>query len=148
MTLRWLIATLHLLALGIGLGAVWARARRLRGSLDPAGLRQLFYADNLWALAAVIWIATGVARAFGGLEKGTPYYLGNAWFHAKMGALLLVLVLEVPPMIGLIRWRRAVRRGEPLSPGRAGAWARTSRIQALLVVVMTGLAAAMARGVS
>lgn len=25
MTTRWLLATIHLLALGIGLGAVWAR---------------------------------------------------------------------------------------------------------------------------
>ena len=31
MTLRWLLAAVHLLALGIGLGAVWARARSLAG---------------------------------------------------------------------------------------------------------------------
>ena len=37
-TLRWLLAAIHLLALGIGLGAVWARARSLGArELDLAG---------------------------------------------------------------------------------------------------------------
>jgi len=31
MMLRWLLATLHLLALGIGMGAIWVRGR------SPAG---------------------------------------------------------------------------------------------------------------
>lgn len=45
MILRWLFAALHLLALGVGLGAVWARGRALRGELDEAGLRRAFSAD-------------------------------------------------------------------------------------------------------
>ena len=46
LTVRWLFAALHLLALGIGLGAVWARGRALRGTLDPAGRRRAFAADS------------------------------------------------------------------------------------------------------
>ena len=77
MTTRWIVAALHLLALGIGLGAVWARARAFQGSLDTAGLRRSFAADTWWGIAAAIWIATGLARAFGGLEKGAvSAYLG------------------------------------------------------------------------
>ena len=34
MTLRWLVAAIHLLALAIGMGAVWGRGRALRGELD------------------------------------------------------------------------------------------------------------------
>ena len=34
MTVRWLLAAVHLLALGVGLGAVWARGRALAGELD------------------------------------------------------------------------------------------------------------------
>jgi len=40
MTIRWLLAALHLLALGVGLGAVWARGRALQAQLDVPGLRR------------------------------------------------------------------------------------------------------------
>lgn len=33
MTIRWLLAALHLLGLGIGLGAVWTRRQELLGPL-------------------------------------------------------------------------------------------------------------------
>jgi len=64
MMLRWLIASLHLLALPLGLGAVWARHRALRAVLDADGLRRVLFADNLWGLAALLWIGTGLLRAF------------------------------------------------------------------------------------
>src|SRR3989449_10030255 len=111
MTTRWLLAGLHLLALGIGLGAVWARGRALRGDLDGPGLRRVFYADTWWGVAALVWIGTGLVRAFGGFEKGSFYYLHNHLFWTKMGLLAAILILEVGPMIALIRLRVAVARG-------------------------------------
>src|SRR5688572_12529208 len=99
MLLRWFLATLHLLALGIGLGAVWVRAGALRGPLDRAGLQRVFLADTFWGVAAGLWIVTGLWRAFGGVEKGTDYYLQNSVFLIKMGLLILILALEVWPMI-------------------------------------------------
>lgn len=146
MTLRWLLAFTHLVALGIGLGAVWVRARALRGTLDPAGLRRVFGADTLWGVAAGLWIATGVWRAFGGVEKGTSYYMTNPLFHAKMGLLLLILALEVWPMVTLIRWRMRQGKGEGIDTSPAGALARISEIQAVLVVMMVLAATALARG--
>src|SRR3989449_11375442 len=59
MTTRWLLAALHLLALGVGLGAVWARGRALRDARDASGLRRAFYADTWWGVAALLWIGTG-----------------------------------------------------------------------------------------
>lgn len=146
MLLRWLIAALHLLALGGGLGAVWARGRALRGPLDAAGLGRVFHADIWWGAAAVVWLATGLLRAFGGLEKGTAYYLHNGLFHAKLGLFVVVLVLEIWPMVTLIKWRIRARRGEGIdtSPARAFAW--ISFAQAGLVVLMVLLATALARG--
>jgi putative membrane protein len=146
LTIRWLLAALHLLALGIGLGAVWARARALRGPLDDAGLRRVFYADTLWGVAAVVWIATGLLRAFGGWEKGAAYYLHNHAFLAKMGLLVLVLALEVWPMVTLIRWRISLARGHPVDTGRAPTFALISTVQAAIVVAMVFAATAMARG--
>ena len=146
MTARWLAASLHLLALGIGLGAVWARGRALRSSLDAGSLRQVFFADTLWGLAAVLWISTGLWRLLAGLEKGTGYYLQNHLFLTKMALLGLVLLLEIRPMITLIRWRRTVSRGEAPDTRAAPLLARISFVQAWLIVLMVFAAAAMARG--
>lgn len=90
MTIRWLLAAVHLLALGVGLGAVWARGRALEVSLDVPALRRVFYADAWWGIAAVLWIGTGLVRAFGGYEKGAFYYLHNHLFWAKMGLLAAI----------------------------------------------------------
>lgn len=147
MTARWLAASLHLLALGIGLGAVWARGLALRASLDARSLRQVFLADSLWGLAAVLWISTGLWRLLAGLEKGTGYYLQNHLFLTKMALLALILLLELRPMITLIRWRKAVSRGQAPDTGAAESLARISFVQAGLVVLMVFAATAMARGV-
>jgi putative membrane protein len=77
MVLRWIIAALHLLGLGIGLGAIWARGRALRGELGPDGLRRVFYADTLWGVAALLWISTGLARVCRGRERQRRLYLQN-----------------------------------------------------------------------
>lgn len=147
MTLRWLVAAAHLLALGIGLGAVWGRSRALRGPvLDNMAIRRALAADAWWGVAALLWLGTGVWRAFGGLEKGTAYYLANPAFHAKMGLFLLVLLLEIRPMLTLMRWRRALSRGTRLDTEGARAISRLSAVQALLVVGIVLAATAMARG--
>ena len=147
MTLRWFLATVHLLALGIGLGAVWVRGRGLKSALTPADLRRVFLADNMWALAALLWIGTGLWRLLGGVEKGTAYYLHNHIFLTKMGLLLLILILEVWPIVTLIRWRARAARGEQPDTRAAPLLARISFVQAWLVVLMVFAATAMARGI-
>jgi putative membrane protein len=144
--IRWIVAAVHLLALGLGLGAVWARGRALRGELDAAGLRRVFYADSWWGAAAGVWIATSLLRAFAGLEKGSAYYLHNHLFWAKMGLLVLILLLEIGPMVTLIRWRIALARGVPVDTYLAGRFAGISFLQAGLVMLMVLAATGMARG--
>lgn len=144
--LRWLVATVHLLALPIGLAGVWGRARGLGRELDADGLRRVFAADTAWGIAAVLWIGTGLWRLLGGLEKGTAYYLGNSAFHLKMGLLGAILLLEVFPMVTLIQWRTRARRGWSVEPGRARAIRLISMVQTVLAVLMVLAAAAMARG--
>jgi putative membrane protein len=146
MTARWLAASFHLLALGIGLGAVWARGRALRSSLDAGTLRPVFFADSLWGLAFALWLSTGLWRLLAGLDKGTGYYLQNHVFLTKMALLVLVLLLEIRPMVTLIRWRKTVARGEAPDTSTAPLLARISFVQAGLIVLMVFAAAAMARG--
>jgi putative membrane protein len=147
MVIRWVLAALHLVALGIGLGAIWARARTLRAPLEsPGALRRVFYADSLWGVAALLWIATGLTRAFGGFEKGTTYYVHNSFFLVKMVLLVIILSLEIWPMVTLIRWRIVLGRGERVRTERAAGMAWISMVQAILVLLMVFAATAMARG--
>jgi len=147
MLIRWLFAAVHLFGMGVGLGAVWARARAFRGPLDPAGLQRVFYADNWWGVSALILIGTGLVRVIGGLEKGLDYYLRNHVFWGKMTLLLAILVLELSPMVTLIRWRGQVRRGESPDTRLAGRFAGISYAQAVLLLLMVLAATAMARGI-
>ena len=146
MIVRWLLAATHLLALGIGLGAVLDRWWSLRGPLDATGLRRVLRADTLWGVAAFLWISTGLLRAFAGFEKGTAYYLGSHVFLTKMGMLLLILILEILPIATFARWRGELARGAAVDTTRAHVLARISLIQAALVVLMVFAATAMARG--
>lgn len=148
--LRIALAAVHLLALGIGLGAVLSRAAALKEPASAASLRRAFRADTDWAIAAGLWIGTGLWRYLGGIEKGTAYYNTNHFFYGKMGLLVLILALEVWPMMTLIRWRVVLGRGAGAEtvalPATARRIATISHVQALLVVLMVFFAVAMARG--
>jgi putative membrane protein len=146
--LRWILAAVHLLALGIGLGAVWARARSLgTRPLDLPAFRRTFAADSWWGVSAIVWIGSGLWRLLASTEKPTAYYLANHAFFAKMGLLLGILLLELWPMVTLIRWRIVVAKGGLPDPSPAAAIARISYVQALLVILMVLAATAMARGI-
>jgi putative membrane protein len=141
------VSSLHLLALAIGLPAVFMRGRALKGPLDTEGLRRLLAADNVWGLAAILWIATGLLRAFGGLEKGTEFYLRSPLFWTKMALFLVVLGLETRPMITLIRWRIQLGRGQTVDTSPARGLYALNHIELAIVVVMVFVAGLMARGV-
>src|SRR5688500_17023228 len=148
--LRLTLAAVHLLSLGLGLGAVVARGTALREALAPGALRRAFRADMTWGIAFGLWLLTGLWRLFGETEKSVGYYMTNDAFFAKMGFLLVILALEIWPMITLIRWRGVVRKTPGLEAAidvtAARRMAMISHVQALLVVLMVVAAAAMARG--
>ncbi|PYP61918.1 MAG: DUF2214 domain-containing protein [Gemmatimonadetes bacterium] len=147
--LRLFLAAMHLIALGIGLGAVWARANALSRPLDRAAMVRAFRADTWWGIAAALWIATGLWRLLGGTEKSTSYYMHNHVFFTKMSFLVIILLLEIGPMITLIRWRQIAGRGTSAwnpNPAAARRIARISYIEAALVIAMVFAAVAMARG--
>jgi putative membrane protein len=148
--LRITLAAFHLIALGLGLGAVLRRGSTLREPLTTDALRRAFSADALWGIAAALWIVTGVWRMAAGIEKPREYYEMKYFFIAKMVMLLVILALEIMPMITLIKWRRELRAGG--DPGmfasvlKARRIATISHVQALLVVLMVFAAVTMARG--
>jgi len=141
-----IVSAFHLLALALGLPAIYLRGRALKGRLDRAGLQRLFAADNVWGAAAGLWLVTGLLRAFGGLEKGSAFYLASRLFWLKMGLFALVVALEIWPMVTLIRWRMALGRGgAPDTSAVRGLYAVTHAEMAV-VVLMVFVAAFMARG--
>jgi putative membrane protein len=141
------VSSLHLLALAIGLPAVFLRGRALKGQLDADGLRRLLAADNAWGVAAVLWIVTGLLRAFGGLEKGTDFYLRSPLFWTKMALFVLILLLEVRPMVTFIRWRIQLGRGLPVDTSVARRLYTLNHIELALLVVIVFVAGMMARGI-
>ena len=146
MLIRWIFASLHLLGLGLGLGAVYARSKALRGPLDDAGLSRVFLADMFWGIAGALWLITGLARAFGGFEKGTVYYMHQPLFHAKLGLFAVILILEGFVLMPLAKWRFERRAGRVPDTSGARRLAAISHAQAGLIVVIVFLATAIARG--
>ena len=141
-----LLSAIHLLALAIGLPAVVLRAVALREASDPAALRRALIADGAWGFAALLWLATGPARAFGPFEKGSAFYLSSPLFYVKLGLFLAIFLLEIAPMVGLIRWRMALGRGGSPDLGAAPLYATLSWVEAGLVVTIVFVASFMARG--
>ncbi|HUO65658.1 MAG TPA: DUF2214 family protein [Terriglobales bacterium] len=141
-----IVSALHLLALALGLSSIYLRGRALKGRLDRDGLKRLFAADNVWGIAAGLWIVTGLLRAFGGLEKGSQFYLQSPLFWTKMALFVAVIILEIRPMVTFIHWRRALGRGEVPDPSGASALYLVNHIEMALVVAIVFVASFMARG--
>jgi putative membrane protein len=91
-------------------------------------------------------VATGLLRAFGGLEKGSAFYLQSRLFYLKMALFLAILALEMWPMVTFIGWRRAARSGARVETRRARALFQLNHVQLALVITMVFVASAMARG--
>jgi putative membrane protein len=148
MLTHWFLAAVHLLAVVLGLWAVLTRGTAFRRLADGAGeVRSVLVADNIWGVSAVVLLISGGMRAFGGYEKGTDYYLHQSLFHLKMTLFVLILLLEIAPMVTLIKWRIALGRKVAVDTGRAKLFARISHVEALLVLLMVVAATGMARGV-
>ena len=94
----------------------------------------------------MLWLATGLLRAFGGLEKGSAYYLHSRLFWFKMALFAAVVLLEIRPMVTLIRWRIAERAGRKPDTSSARALYVISHIEMALVVLIVFVASFMARG--
>lgn len=147
--LRITLASLHLLALSLGMMAVVLRGSALREPFTPSSLKRALRLDVIWGIAAVLWIVTGLWRVFGGTEKPAAYYMANHWFMAKMGCFVLIVLLETWPMVTLTRARAALRRGEDAAGIVVPVGRRIAvigHVQATIALVMIFMAVAMARG--
>lgn len=147
--MRVTLASLHLLALSLGMMATVLRGSALREPFAPLSLKRALRLDLIWGIAAVLWIATGLWRLLGGIEKPLAYYMANHWFMAKMGCFVLIALLEVWPMVVLTRARIALRHGRDAAAivvPAGGRIALIGHVQATIALAMIFMAVAMARG--
>lgn len=141
------LAAFHYLALAMGFSGVLLRGLEFRELIrSPGSLRRLFFADNLYGIAAVLWLVTGFLRAFAGFEKGAPYYLQNHWFWAKIGLFTLIFLLELWPMVTFVKWR--ILKKTTLDSADVPLMAKfrlINDIELVLVLIIPFFAVAMAR---
>ena len=142
----FLLASLHhLLVFGI-VAMLVAESVLLRGALDRPTLQRLAGIDMGYGLCAMALIAVGICRVVFGI-KGYDFYLHNPWFHAKMGAFVLVGLLSILPTVRFLRWRKALAANPIFVPDVAEtARMRTIvRFELILLAAIFVLAAGMAR---
>src|SRR5215471_8843706 len=81
MAVAALLSAIHLLTLALGAGAIFARGRAMSRPLDDQGWKRLLAADNLWGIAALLWIASGLACVL--RRQGTRLLLAQRLFLAE-----------------------------------------------------------------
>ncbi|MER2564513.1 MAG: DUF2214 family protein [Myxococcaceae bacterium] len=143
-----LLSTFHLFALVLGLSGVAIRWRQLRRLVtDPTALEPMLVGDNLWGVAAILWLVTGLLRAFGSFEKGSGYYLNSGAFLLKLGLFSVVFLLELWPMVTFMRWRVRKAKGLALDTSRAGTFATITAVELAITLAIPFVASMMARGI-
>lgn len=141
----WLITTVHLFGFGLGLGAVWARGYALRGVPHVSDIKRAFLADNLWTCAGIVLVGTGLLRLF--LDPDArAHYLGNHIFVAKLWLIGCIVLLEIIPMLTLIRWRFALAQDEPVRFRPTTLITRVCFAQTFLMLCVLLTATAIAKG--
>jgi putative membrane protein len=145
MVVAALLSAVHMLTLALGAGAIFARGRALSRPLDDTGWARLLAADNVWGLAALLWIASGLGRVFYG-GKEPSFYWRNGFFWVKLALFGVVFLLELAPMTTFIRVRRARRQQTAPPRFSVDAYRRINNLELALVVTMVVVAAFMARG--
>jgi putative membrane protein len=112
-------------------------------TVHPARLTKV---DAGYGLVAGLAVVIGICRVIWG-GKGWAFYEANPFFWAKMGLFVLMALVSIGPTLLFIRWRRAAAGAEAFTPPakdlkRARTWVR---LEALLLILLLGCAAAMAR---
>ncbi|RUT30424.1 DUF2214 family protein [Arsenicitalea aurantiaca] len=102
------LAIAHHLAVFALVGLIFAEFVILRPGLEPRRLGQLSALDAAYGLSAVAVLVAGVARVVWG-AKGAEYYLSSHAFWGKMGALVIIGILSIPPTLAIMKWKKAAK---------------------------------------
>ncbi|MBV8679008.1 MAG: DUF2214 family protein [Aquitalea sp.] len=144
--LQWLLATLHLLALGCGLGAIAARARHLAQPLDVPALQRGLRADNWWQLSLLLWLGSGIGLSFFHStlfwQQGRPVLLALV----KLSGIVLLLLMEWRSRQLVSQCRQRLERNRLPAEELSQQLARHSRWQLVLLLLLLLLSTAWQQG--
>lgn len=99
------LAYLHFTAIFILFAFLAVEFYLVRLRLDATTIRQLARVDLWYAGAAVVVLATGLARLWWG-AKGPEFYLGDWVFYAKVALFVAVGLVSIKPTLAYFRWKR------------------------------------------
>lgn len=147
MTFEAILAYLHLLAILTMVVFISSEAALCRVQwLNAAVVERLAKVDLVYGIAAIMVLATGVARTVWGV-KGTSWYWTNPLLHVKLTLFIIVGVISIFPTMSYFRWRKALRATGALP---AEADIRKTRklvmVQAHLIALIPLVAVFLARG--
>lgn len=147
MTLEAILAYVHFLAILTMVVFISSEAALCRVEwINKAVVERLARVDMIYGIAAVLVLATGIARTMWGV-KGTSWYWTNPLLHVKLTLFIIVGIISIFPTITYIRWRKELRATGTLP---AEADVRKTRklvmIQAHILVVIPLFAVFLARG--
>ena len=147
MTLDAVLAYLHYMAIFVLFAFLTAQAVLLRAPLDERGIRLVGRTDLWYAGAAVVALATGLARVYLG-AKGAAFYWPQWAFHAKVALFVVVALLSIAPTVAFIRWRKALERDAAwrVPPPEQARMRRLVMIEVHLAAAIPVFAVMMARG--
>lgn len=143
-----LLAFVHYLSIFGLVATLAAEAVVLRPGMTPAILKRLGRYDLVYFIAAMMALATGIARLILS-PKGLTFYMTNPWFHAKIGLFILIGLLSILPTLAIMRWRKQARLLPdfvPL-PAELATTRRWVMIEAHLLILLPLFATLMARGI-
>ncbi len=147
MTTEALLAYAHLLAILTMVVFLASEAALCRGEwLNAAVVERLARLDNIYAVAAVTVLLTGLARTWWGI-KGLGWYWGNPLLYVKLGLFVAMGLLSIRPTRMFARWRRELRaKGTLPDPAEVVLARRLVMWQAHLLPLIPLAAVFLARG--
>jgi len=147
MTFEAILAYLHLLAILTMVVFISSEAALCRVQwLNAAVVERLAKVDRVYGIAAIMVLATGVARTVWGV-KGTSWYWTNPLLHVKLTLFIVVGVISIVPTLTYIRWRKTLRATGAL-PAEADIQKtrKLVMVQAHLIALIPLVAVFLARG--
>jgi len=147
MTFEAILAYLHILAILTMVVFIASEAALCRPEwLNAAVVERLARVDMVYGIAAVLVLATGVARTVWGV-KGTGWYWTNPLLHIKLTLFVIVGVTSIFPTLRYLRWRKALRATGALpSPDEVRGTRKLVMVQAHLIALIPLAAVFLARG--
>jgi putative membrane protein len=109
MTLEAILAALHVVAILTFVVFLSSQAALCRTEwMNAAVVERLARLDVIYGVAAVLLIASGLARLFWGV-KGMSWYVSQPLFHIKITIVVAMALLSIWPSIMFRRWLRNLR---------------------------------------